>query len=153
VPPHLVLASAVTLNGGGAGDPVADAVGDVPGELLADGVPAGPGAATVVSTGPAVVGGGLGTAWSPRMPAWWRVRLAWPRGGRPGADGRGRRFAGVQQALDRTDPVRPPSGVRLHTGIAAAVGVEAAAAEDGLVARHDLDRGGAFVRVHPDGLL
>jgi len=60
VPPHLVLASAVTLNGGGAGDPVADAMGDGPGELLADGVPAGPGAAAVVSTGPAVVGGGLG---------------------------------------------------------------------------------------------
>jgi hypothetical protein len=50
----------VTLNGGGAGDPVADAVGDGPGELLADGVPAGAGAAAVVSTGPVVVGGGLG---------------------------------------------------------------------------------------------
>jgi hypothetical protein len=33
---------------------------------------------------------------------------------------------------------------------AAAVGVEAAAAGDGLLAGHDLDRGGAFVRVHTD---
>jgi hypothetical protein len=32
-----MLASAVTLNRGGASDPVADAVGDGPGELLADG--------------------------------------------------------------------------------------------------------------------
>jgi hypothetical protein len=44
-------------------------------------------------------------------------------------------------ALDRPDPVRPPPGVRLHRGVAVAVGVEAAAADDGLVAGHDLDRG------------
>jgi len=38
--------------------------------------------AAVVSTGPAVVGGGLGTTWSPRVPAWWRV-LRVTRGERP----------------------------------------------------------------------
>ncbi|MET7951641.1 hypothetical protein [Micromonospora sp. NPDC005324] len=37
-----------------------------------------------------------------------------------------------------------------HRRVAVAVGVEPAAADDGLIAGHDLDRGGALMRVHPD---
>lgn len=53
-------------------------------------------------------------------------------------------------ALDRPDPVRLLAGVLPHRRVAVAVGVEPAAADDGLVAGHDLDRGRALVRVHPD---
>jgi hypothetical protein len=52
--------------------------------------------------------------------------------------------------LDRPDPVRPALGVLHHRRVAVAVSAEPATAGDGLLAGHDLDGGGAFVRVHAD---
>jgi hypothetical protein len=51
-------------------------------------------------------------------------------------------------AFDGPYPVRPLPGVAQHRVVAVAVGAVAAAAEDGLIGGHHLDRGRAFVWVH-----
>src|SRR5690348_14745161 len=52
--------------------------------------------------------------------------------------------------LDRPGPLRPPPHRRQHGLVSSRVGAIPAPAQHGLVAGHDLDRGRALVRVHPD---
>jgi hypothetical protein len=56
-------------------------------------------------------------------------------------------------SLNRPHPPRPPPGLRQHRRIPGGVGGIPAPASDGLITGHDLDRGSALVRVHPDDYL
>ncbi|HEY5358041.1 MAG TPA: hypothetical protein VIJ82_10240 [Streptosporangiaceae bacterium] len=56
-------------------------------------------------------------------------------------------------SLNRPHPLRPVPGLRQHRRIPGGVGGMPALASDGLIAGHDLDRGSALVRVHPDDYL
>jgi hypothetical protein len=53
-------------------------------------------------------------------------------------------------SLNCPDPLRPRRHRRQHRRIPSGVGAIPAAAYDSLFTGHDLDRGGALVRVHPD---
>jgi hypothetical protein len=56
-------------------------------------------------------------------------------------------------SLDRPHPLRPAPGLRQHRRIPGGVGGIPAPASNGLITGHDLDRGSALVRVHPDDYL
>jgi hypothetical protein len=58
--------------------------------------------------------------------------------------------ADAAAALDRPDPVRPAAHAGEHRRIPRSVSAVPAAAHDGLITGHDLDRGRVLVRVHPD---
>ena len=53
-------------------------------------------------------------------------------------------------SFHRPDPLRPLLPLREHRRIPGGVGGEPPTAEDGLIPSHDLDGGGALVRIHPD---
>jgi hypothetical protein len=53
-------------------------------------------------------------------------------------------------SLDRPGPLRPVPHRGHHRGVARCMSAIPAPAQHGLVAAHDLDRGGPLMRVHPD---
>jgi hypothetical protein len=56
-------------------------------------------------------------------------------------------------SLDRPDPLRPVLRLREHRPVPGGVGGIPSTLPDGLITGHDLDGGGALVRVHPNDYL